>query len=110
MKKVNKGLNFHACMENQDFCELGHGAARRHEEENGGAQNVRWTFVMRRPERSEEDMCLALDKKYKEKEIMGAIKVLRSLGTSESDIKVKIIEMFDVTTEYVTDLLSPQKA
>ena len=63
-----------------------------YEEENGGI-----------------DMCLALDKKYKEKEITGAIKVLRSLGTSESDIKVKIIEMFDVTTEYVTDLLSPQK-
>ena len=54
-------------------------------------------------------MCLAMEKKYKEKEIMGAIKVLRSMSTPESDIMTKIIEMFDVTTDYVTELLSPQK-
>ena len=64
-----------------------------YEEENGGI-----------------DMCLAMEKKQKKDEINGAIKVLRSMGTSESDIMTKIIEMFDVNTDYVTELLSPQTA
>ena len=56
------------------------------------------------------DMCLALDKKYKEKEITGAIKVLQSVGISDNDIISKITETFDVTKEYVLALLAPQKA
>ena len=90
---MSKGLDFHACMGKQDFCELGHGAARRHEEENGGV-----------------DMCLAMEKKEKKDKISGAIEILRATGSSDSDIISKIIENFGVSKEYVMDLISPKKA
>ena len=41
-------------------------------------------------------------------EITGAIKILRSSGTSDNDIVSKIVETFNVTKEYVMALLSPK--
>ncbi len=55
------------------------------------------------------DMCLALDKKYKEKEVTGAIKAYRDCGTSEEDIIERVIKKFNVTKEYVIALLTLQK-
>ena len=56
------------------------------------------------------DMCLALDKKYKEKEVTGAIEAYRDCGTSDEDIIERVIKKFNVTKEYVLELLAPQKA
>ena len=58
---------------------------------------------------SEEDMCLALDKKYKEKEVTGAIEAYRDCGTSDEDIIERVVKKFNVTKEYVLALLAPQK-
>lgn len=54
------------------------------------------------------DMCESLERKYKEKEIAGAIKVLKSTGTPDSDIVSRIVATFNVTKEYVMALLSPK--
>ena len=54
-------------------------------------------------------MCQALDRKYKEKEVTGAIMGMRIAGMSDNDIISKITETFQVTKEYVLALLSPQK-
>ena len=54
------------------------------------------------------NMCLAFDRKYKEKEVTGAIKILKSTGVSDSDIITKVMSTFDVTKEYVLALLAPQ--
>lgn len=56
------------------------------------------------------DMCLAMEKKQKKDEINGAIKGMRIAGMSDGDIITKIIENFNVTKEYVLDLLVPNKA
>ena len=49
-------------------------------------------------------------KKYKEKEVTGAIKGMQIAGMSDNEIMTKIIENFNVTKEYVLALLTPQKA
>lgn len=41
--------------------------------------------------------------------ITGAIEILRDDGISDEAIAEKIIKKFNVTKEYVTDLLSPPK-
>ena len=51
------------------------------------------------------DMCVALEKRYKEKEVLTAIDIYREYITSDEDIIQKIIEKFDVTKEYVLPLL-----
>lgn len=56
------------------------------------------------------DMCVSLERKYKEKEIDGAIKILKSTGISDNDIISKIVETFSVTKEYVLELLYPKTA
>ena len=56
------------------------------------------------------DMCKAMENRYKEKEVVGAIIGMRIAGMSENDIITKIIENFNVTKEYVLALLTPQKA
>ena len=50
-------------------------------------------------------MCVALEKRYKEKEVLTAIDIYREYITSDEDIIQKIIEKFDVTKEYVLPLL-----
>ena len=56
------------------------------------------------------DMCEALERKYKEKEVIGAIEAYRDFGASNEDIIERIIKKFNVTRDYVMALLEPQKA
>lgn len=56
------------------------------------------------------DMCQSLEKRYKEKEVKGAIEGMRLMGASDNDIVTKIMEKFNVTKEYVIALLSPKSA
>ena len=56
------------------------------------------------------NMCKAMDNAYKKKEVAGAIKGMKRLGASDNDIIPEIMDMFDVTRQYVLDLLSPEKA
>ena len=55
------------------------------------------------------DMCLAMEKKTQRDKITGAIEILRATGSSDNDIISKIVENFNVTKEYVLELLVPQK-
>ncbi len=54
------------------------------------------------------DMCVALEKKYKEKEVLTAIDIYREYGASDEDIIQKVIKKFDVPREFVLSLLSPK--
>ena len=56
------------------------------------------------------DMCKAMEKRYQEKEVTGAIKGMRIAGMDDDDILVKVMEAFHVTKEYVLALLSPKQA
>ena len=56
------------------------------------------------------DMCKALERRYKEKEVAGAIKTYRMDGKSDEDIITKIVNNFGVSKDYVLALLKPQKA
>ena len=56
------------------------------------------------------DMCLAMEKKEKRDRILGVIDYMRIEGKTEKDIVEKIVEMFNVTKDYVLELLSPKKA
>ena len=56
------------------------------------------------------DMCLAMEKKQTKDEVNGAIKGMRIAGMSDNDIVAQIIKNFNVTKEYVLELLSLQKA
>lgn len=55
-------------------------------------------------------MCKSLENKYKEKEVMGAIGILKNDGKSDEDIIERIIKKYNVTKDYVLALLTPQKA
>ena len=56
------------------------------------------------------DMCKALERKYQEKEVTGAITGMKLMGASDNDIIAKITEQFKVTKEYVLALLKAQVA
>ena len=51
------------------------------------------------------DMCKSIEKRYKEKEVTGAIKGMQLMGASDNEIISKIVEIFHVTEEYVLQLL-----
>ena len=55
-------------------------------------------------------MCLAMEKKAQRDKITGAIEAMKILGVNDNDIVSKIVENFNVTKEYVLELLVPQKA
>ena len=55
-------------------------------------------------------MCKAMDRRYKEKEVTGAIIGMRIAGMTDDDILIKVMEVFHVTKEYVLALLTPKKA
>ena len=55
-------------------------------------------------------MCKAMEKRYQEKEVTGAIKGMRIAGMDDDDILVKVMEAFHVTKEYVLALLLPKQA
>ena len=56
------------------------------------------------------DMCEALERRYKEKEVAGAIDMLKFMGVSENDIISNVMNKFNVTKDYVLALLKPQEA
>lgn len=56
------------------------------------------------------DMCEALEKRYKEKEINGAVSVLKALGKSDNEIIKSVMDTFKVTKKYVISILNPKKA
>lgn len=56
------------------------------------------------------DMCKALESRYQEKEITGAIKAYRLDGLSDEDIIMKVMKLYSVTKEYVLALLKAQVA
>ena len=56
------------------------------------------------------DMCLAMEKKQTKDEVNGAIKGMRIAGMSDNDIVAQIIKNFNVTKDYVLELLALQKA
>lgn len=56
------------------------------------------------------DMCKALEKRYQEKEVTGAIQGMRKLGANDDTIIKAVMEMFSVTKEYVLALLNAQVA
>ena len=56
------------------------------------------------------DMCKAMEKRYQEKEVTGAIKAYRLDGVSDEDIIVKVMKLYNVTREYVLALLAPKQA
>lgn len=53
-------------------------------------------------------MCLAMEKKEQKDKVTGAIKALKGVGLSETDIVERIIDTFGVTKEYVLALISPK--
>ena len=56
------------------------------------------------------DMCKALERRYQEKEVNGAIKTYKLDGLTEEDIITKVMRNFSVTREYVLALLKAQVA
>lgn len=53
-------------------------------------------------------MCLAMEKKEKRDRIIGAIEVMRNMGMSKTEIIEGIIKTFQVTREYVSELLAQE--
>ena len=56
------------------------------------------------------DMCKAMERRYQEKEVTGAIKAYRLDGASDEDIITKVMKLYNVTREYVLALLAPKQA
>ena len=56
------------------------------------------------------DMCKAMERRYKEKEVTGAIMGMRKLGASDESIVTAVMEMFNVTKEYVLARLTAKQA
>ncbi len=54
-------------------------------------------------------MCLAMEKRVKKERIIGAMEYMKDEGKTEKDIMDRIMEKYDVTSEYVKELLMPQK-
>ena len=61
-------------------------------------------------EEGDVDMNVVMEKRDKKNEVNGAIKLMKSEGKTEKEIIERIVEIFDVTKEYVLALLSPQKS
>ena len=58
----------------------------------------------------EIDMFTSVIEHDKKMKVLGAITAFRSYGLSENEIITKIMECFDVTKEYVLELIEPEKA
>ena len=54
------------------------------------------------------DMCESLERRYREKEITGAIEYMKDDGKSDEDIIAWIIKKYQVTRDYVLALLAPK--
>ena len=53
-------------------------------------------------------MCESLERRYREKEITGAIEYMKYDGKSDEDIIAWIIKKYQVTRDYVLALLAPK--
>ena len=56
------------------------------------------------------DMCKAQEKNNLKREVTGAIMGMRKLGASDDSIIAAVMEMYNVTKEYVLALLAPKQA
>ena len=56
------------------------------------------------------NMCKAMDNAYKKQKVIGAIKAYQFDNTSDDVIVSKVMRLFNVSKEYVLELLSPEKA
>ena len=55
-------------------------------------------------------MCLAMENRDRKMKITGAIDYMKDEGMSEQDIISRIMEKYQVTKEYVLDVLKPKTA
>ena len=56
------------------------------------------------------DMCEAMEKRDQRMKVTGAIEILKESDISDDSIVERIVKKFNVTKEYVLELLSPQAA
>ena len=56
------------------------------------------------------DMCKAQEKNNLKREVTGAIMGMRKLGANDDSIITAVMEMLNVTKEYVLALLAPKQA
>ena len=61
-------------------------------------------------EEGDVDMCLAMEKRYQREKIIGVIDFMKDEGFADQDIISKIMEKYEVTKEYVMELLTPKTA
>ena len=61
-------------------------------------------------EEGDVDMCLAMENRDRKMKITGAIDYMKDEGMSEQDIISRIMEKYQVTKEYVLDVLKPKTA
>ena len=54
-------------------------------------------------------MCNSFQRRYKEKEVTGAIKAFRRAGLSDEDIIQEVMSLCDVSREYVLALLAQKQ-
>lgn len=54
-------------------------------------------------------MCKAIEKNNLKREVTGAIMGMRKLGASDDKIVTDVMEMFNVTKEYVLSLLAQKQ-
>ena len=71
------------------------------------AMNMKLEYVQ---EPGGVDMCKAMEKRDQMKEVTGAIKGMRSVGVSDDIIINEVMEMFNVTREYVLAIMKEQVA
>jgi len=56
------------------------------------------------------DMFESIQNKYKKMMIIGAINGMRDVGVADDDIVVRVMKLYDVTREYVVDLMKTEAA
>ena len=56
------------------------------------------------------DMCKAMEMNNLKREVTGAIRIMQKLGANNDDIIKAVTETFNVTKEYVLDLMKAQVA
>ena len=60
-------------------------------------------------EQGDVDMCNSFQRRYKEKEVTGAIDAYRDAGFSDEDIIQEVMSLCDVSREYVLGLLAQKQ-
>ena len=56
------------------------------------------------------DMCKAMEMNNLKREVTGAIRIMQKLGANNDDLIKAVTETFNVTKEYVLDLMKAQVA